>query len=281
MQLQFSLMGTGHRFTLDETMIESSACYFHLSSGRFSLQAPEVGCDALCFSWRYPGLVVVNQLREQACTVDGKLLSPGEHYEMVNDCSRVQVGPHQLKVVLLSTNAVGDLSSAQLPAAVTWPDEKNCGDLPEIDTLLPHAGYYSSYLKDAVSLQTDDDEVDVLKALQYEYKRYLIWGDQGDTRYSDSGDPFALRLPAQNAYFERVVEEVKEKTITECILDNGRLIEEVLAELMELNEIEIREEDQVDLLVALAPDNISKRKQHTISRLAFQDLYRLGLESQI
>ncbi len=62
---------------------------------------------------------------------------------------------------------------------LTGSEEPGKTDLPEIEDILSHGGHYISYFDAVDETQSyDQQEPDILKRLEVEYKRFLLWGEQ-------------------------------------------------------------------------------------------------------
>lgn len=89
------------------------------------------------------------------------------------------------------------------------------------------------------------------------------------------------KLSARDEYLDNIRERVKDKTLTECILDSGGLIDKVTKELSAINYLDTPDDDEkIDLLKALAPEHFITKK-NSVPSLMFQELYKLGLDSHL
>ncbi|CNH98968.1 Uncharacterised protein [Yersinia pekkanenii] len=158
----------------------------------------------------------------------------------------------------------------------------NTADLPEIEDILLHGGHYISYFDDISEVHAyDQQEPDILKRLELEYKRFLMWGEQG-REFSEKDQQQATKLPANDGFLENIRECVKDKTLTECILDSGGLIDRVTKELSVIDYLETsHHEEKVDLLKVLAPEHIITKEKNSVPALVFQELHKLGLDSHL
>ncbi|MGV3346276.1 TagK domain-containing protein [Enterobacteriaceae bacterium LUAb1] len=274
MLLQIVWPKLDRQMVLTESVTPEKAQYFCLETGEFLTAETALPGDALCFYWHYPEPVMINMCEEFVCSVDGQLLASHTQVPLRYN-SKIQAGPFLITVKMARSEGV--ITPIKTEESLHWSEEQEPYELPEVETLLTHGGQYAGYLDEAETLQDQD----VLKHLEFEYKRYLIWDEQG-RNFMNKVHHEDLKLPANDTFLENITESVKDKTMTECIFDQGNLIERVIDELMAVNQLDISEEEEhPDLLALLAPEQIAKKEKRIISELVFKELYKLGLDSYL
>jgi len=264
-------------FSLERFNKENPAC-FSLKSGQFSEARPAEQEEVVWFYHTAGGPVIFNTCRESICRVDETTVEAGQHYALRFN-SIVQVGHYAFEL------HAGDREEAHQDIIHDLFDtrsEQQQANLivPEVEDILPNGGHFTGdyrYLSDADVAGT---ERDVLKNLEIEYKKFLIWGEQSRTSSADNAI-LNSRLPGSDDYFEAVREEMKAKTLTECIIQTPSLIDKVWDELNVdgASDELLFAEEKTDILKLLAPENISSREKKPVPELVFHDLYKPGLDS--
>lgn len=269
MQLQIRWPPTAQTYPLDELLTLERPYYFCLRQGVLGNDRPEDTQGFLHFYWVKSEPVMEYHSSEYICAINGQRLQPGActplRYGMV-----IQAGHFCLAVTPSAS------SDALLGASGAGGEFDKEGELPELDSLLAHGGHYTPWQEAVLEAAQDD----VLKRLSFEYKRFLLWGEQSH-ELSQQEDQQENRLPARDSFLENVVESVKGKTMVECIFDEGSLIDRVLEELMAFNQAEITEDERPDLLTLLAPEHLVRIERSTVSELLYRELYKLGLDSHL
>ena len=81
--------------------------------------------------------------------------------------------------------------------------------------------------------------------------------------------------------FDCIREQVKGKTLTECIIARDFLMEKVWPDFETGGSIEdfFQQEEKTDLLKALSPEYIVAKHKDRVPELVFQDFYKVGLDS--
>ncbi|MGQ8775424.1 TagK domain-containing protein [Serratia sp. NA_112.1] len=254
--------GVNHR--LREFLAPEQADFFCLRQGKFVDEKPEGRRGFLRFGWSDPDCVMTCHSDEYQSVIDFQHLQPGVAYPLRMGMV-IQVGHFRFRVTSISEST---------PPLLDDPD------LPDLDTLLMHGGHYTPWEVSDLSAITEKIQGDVLKQLGSEYKRYLLWGDQSRT-FTSQDVQQKNSLPAHDSYLEHVIQSSKNKTLSECIFNEGSLIERVLTELMALDQAEIIEEKQPDILIELAPEHLSRIERWDVSELLYRELYKLGLDSHL
>ncbi|WP_148661037.1 TagK domain-containing protein [Serratia inhibens] len=264
MQLQMDWPRKGLHHRLREFLAPEQADFFCLQQGKFVNEKPEGRQGFLRFCWNAPDCVMVCHSDEYQGVIDFQHLQPGVAYPLRLGMV-IQVGHFRFSVTPVSDSTLPLLGDS---------------DLPDLDTLLMHGGHYTPWEAPDLSVIAEQIQGDVLKQLGSEYKRYLLWGDQSRNFISQDVQQ-ENPLPAHDSYLEHVIKSSKNKTLSECIFNEGSLIERVLTELMSLDQAEIIEEKQPDILTALAPEHLSRIERWDVSELLYRELYKLGLDSHL
>ena len=275
MQLQMTWPDNQPAFVLSERYIKERAACFDPQTGAFSDNGPAEG--VIWFYISAGGPVIFNTSATLLCLVDDHLVAPGERYALRLNAA-IQTGHYAFTVNADDEAADEDELLYSLLDAHSREEKANL-IIPEVETILPNGGHNTGdyrYFNDAVATTA---ETDVLKKLEAEYKKFLIWGEQNRTFVSEQ--PAAVRLPDCDDYFDAVREEMKAKTLTECIIQAPSLIDKVWEELNVegVSEEPIFEEEKTDILKLLAPENIASKEKKTVPELVYQDLYKPGLDS--
>lgn len=264
---------TGSAFTLNEAhSVDHPAC-FNLLSGRFGDTQPT---DTVWFYLTAGGPVMFNTCQAFVCVVDDVEVAEGER-QTLRQGSVIQLGHFTFDVIASAEqdsllHSILDLQNEE---------EKASYRVPEVEAILPNGGHYTGDLRYFNDLgKADVAEPDMLKKLEAEYKKFLIWGEQNRHFFEENGG-VNHKLSGSDAYFDAVREEMKARTLTECIIEAPSLIDKVWEELnVEESDNEILcDEEKPDILKALAPDNIASREKQPVPELVFQDLYKSGLDS--
>ncbi|WON77492.1 TagK domain-containing protein [Serratia sp. UGAL515B_01] len=274
MQLQINWPPTSQMYPVDESFTPEKAYYFCLQHGNFGLIRPAGAAGYLCFYWLRSELVMEYHSTEYICSVNSQPLLPGTRMPLRYGMA-IQAGQFSLSVTPI----------APLEEALA-PDESRTEfdaqeEFPELENLLSHGGHYTPWQAAmAISDGAPSEEEDVLKQLSAEYKRFLLWGDQS-RNFLNQDVQQENRLPARDPFLDNIMESVRDKTMVECILAEGSLIERVLEELVAFNQAEISEDEQPDLLSLLAPEHLARINRSAVSDLLYRELHKLGLDSHL
>lgn len=265
---------------IDESVTHEKPVYFNIEKGEFAPQSMGDGYDEVQFYWDVPQPVMVNNSHDMVCTINGKQLAPGEHHPLPLG-AEINFG----YFVITTQKATKDVSNPHFIDNLTLleqPSAFDTPDVPAIEDILTHGGYYVSYLDDLNADHVYGPQgPDILKSLELEYKRFLMWGEQGK-QFSASAAPQKTKLSANDGFLENVRDSVRNKTVTECILDSSGLIDEVTRQLNIIDGVETAtDEDKQDILKALAPEHILTKEKNSVPALVFQELYKLGLNSHL
>ena len=263
--------------SLQKGVTADRAIAFEVSSGEFCphCQVPG-GQDAVTFYWHLARPVMRNFCVNAICLLDGVEIRYGESHPL-HVGSHLQVGHFRLK---MSTDDDALTHQELLPFISADNTLQTTDKIPEVAEILPNAGSYINdlhYLNNVIAQINSDD---VLKMLEIEYKRFLIWQEQGNQYYDNVSDDTSYLIKTDNQ-FDRVKECLKEKTVTECIVARPFLMEKVWPDF-ENSSIEddiLAEEKKVDLLKSLSPDPIVAKGMNLVPELVFRDFHKIGLDS--
>lgn len=268
------------QFRLDKSIAAENAVYFSLETGEFSPHSMGDGHHEVRFYWHALEPKIVNHSCDFICLVNGKPLNVGECH-LLSFGTEIQFGEFSIMAERVTAQQAEDsfVDNLLMPMGSAELGEI---DLPAIEDLLSHGGHYISYFDAAdEALLYGQQEPDVLKRLEMEYKRFLLWGEQS-REFLEKDQQQTTKLSANDEFLDNIRDRVKDKTLTECILDSGGLIDKVTQELSLLNYFETPDDDEkIDLLKALAPEHIITKEKNSVPSLMFQELYKLGLDSHL
>lgn len=268
------------QFQLHDAITEQNAICFSMEKGEFAPHSVGDGKNEIRFYRHSLASMIINHSNDFICMINGKELAPGEHSPLSLG-AEIKFG----HFVITAKKASGQTASKSFTdnrLVLEQISVLETTDLPEIEDILSHGGHYISYLDDvSETLAQELPEQDVLKNLELEYKRFLMWGEQGQ-KFSEKGQLQTTKLSANDGFLENIREYVQDKTLTECILDSGGLIERITKELSVIDYLETpQDEGKVDLLKLLAPEHIITKEKSSVPALVFQELYKLGLDSHL
>ncbi len=269
----------GHQVaTLDETVSRAYPLWFDAITGRFSADRPSQPAPVLQFYFLGAEALVSLVSKESGalrCLLDGQPLIAG-HPTSLTASSVLQAGCFRLEVMSVKEQALFSGSNSY--------DHYHDEAPPELDDLIGQSGYYTPWLlPDTVCVAGEELNNDILKQLAQEYKRYLTWGDlrRSYTVNSDANKQ-ELRLKTMDCLPEIVSDDIKSRTLTECILNKSALMDKVMAELMSIQLQEWPDDNKVtELLLALAPEQSVRVKKRTLSELIQREQHKPGLGSKI
>jgi hypothetical protein len=276
--IQFEWPASRLPVALDRHLTAENAAVFDVAGGGFgSLPAPQ-GQDTVAFYWHLARPVLLNLCASCVCRLDGRELQYGS-IQPLRDKSKIQAGHFKL-VMAASGDSEADGQTLQ---RLIYPDGgwRAANKMPEVEEILPNGGNFINdlrYFNDVVLAQDKGD--DVLKTLEVEYKRFLIWQEL-DGGYYDGVAGQASHIIKTDSRFDRVREQIKEKTLTECIVAREFLMEKVWPELEAGDPTDdiFSEEEKTDLLTALSPEHIVAKSKYKVPELVFQDFYKVGLDT--
>ncbi|WP_241579921.1 TagK domain-containing protein [Rosenbergiella nectarea] len=156
-------------------------------------------------------------------------------------------------------------------------------ELVEVISLLPHGGHYTGWQTVNSNDNNLIDNDDILRQLNREYKYYLLWGESDSSGENKKKPRQDYILKSDDELFHSI-EQVKHKTVSECVLNTPALISRIIKELTESSDLiepEWVEESSPDILAVLAPEHLKKIKRSDISELTYSELHKLGLSSHL
>ncbi|MDS1916351.1 TagK domain-containing protein [Enterobacter asburiae] len=278
MNIHFEWPASRPPVALPRNLTAETAAVFDVASGSFGIHSAHAGQDAVIFYWHQARPVMLSLCLHHVCLLNGSQVAYG-YSQPLNDKSQLQIGHFKLSFISNDNTDVDDQTFYQLIyPGIAW---QYADKVLEVEDILPNCGHYINnlrYLNDVILAQDRGD--DVLKTLEVEYKRFLIWHEQ-DGGYSGGIDQHADYIIKTDLQFDDVKEKIKGKTLTECIVDKDFLMEKVWPELEcgDTADDIFSDEEKTDLLLALSPEHIAVKGKNTVPELVFQDFYKPGLDS--
>ncbi len=278
MKLRFEWPVSRQPVTLQEGITADRAIVLEVSRGVFGphSQVPE-GQDAVAFYWHLTRPVMRNFCVNAICLLDGVELRYGES-QPLRIGSHLQIGHFKLEMSTEEADALTHQGfSPFIGAENTW---QAADKIPEVEEILPNGGSYINDLHYFNNVIAQRNSNDVLKMLEIEYKRFLIWQEQGRQYYDNVSNEAAYLIKTDNQ-FDRVNESLKEKTLTECIVDRSFLMEKVWPDFENsgIPDDIFVEEEKIDLLKSLSPEHIVAKGTYQVPELVFRDFHKIGLDS--
>ncbi|KAB8305868.1 TagK domain-containing protein [Erwinia endophytica] len=279
MQLLMTWPDTQCVFHLTDDYTFNNAACFNVKNGTFGPPSPEDKNNVVYFYTAAVGPIIFNDCETFVCLIDGVDIARGQTYALRFGAA-IQLG-HFTFSVMLSDEPVAHEDMLYSLLNVHSEEEKASVIVPELEDILPNGGHYTGDLRYFNEAMTgSESENDILKKLEVEYKKFLIWGEQ-NRKFFDENPELNNKLSGSDHYFDVIRDEMKNKTLTECIIEAPSLIDEVWKALnmMDYDDELLGEEAKLDILKSLAPENISSREKAYVPELVFQDLYKTGLDS--
>ncbi|MGD8107653.1 TagK domain-containing protein [Pantoea sp. FN0302] len=278
MNIQFEWPASREAMSISRNLTADNAVTFDAVNGNFNDHNSHLGHDAVIFYWRMARPVMLSLCASHVCYLDGIEVSYGSVHPL-REASKIQVGHFKLVIVGEGNDEIDDQSFFRLiyPNGVWQTSDK----LPEVENILPNGGSYVNdlrYFNDVILAQNKGD--DILKMLELEYKRFLIWQEQ-DSGCFDGTSHQTSHIFKKDYRFERIREQLKDKTLTECVVDRTFLMEKVWPELEQGEQWDelFGEEEKSDLLRSLSPEHIVAKSRYQVPELVFQDFYKVGLDT--
>ncbi|NIF33027.1 TagK domain-containing protein [Enterobacter sp. Cy-643] len=278
MDIHFEWPASRLPVALPRNLTAETAAVFDVASGCFGIHNAHCGKDAVIFYWHLARPVMLSLCLHHVCLLDGCEVAYGCS-QPLNDKSQLQLGHFKLGFVSHDSTDVDEQTFYRLiyPGGAWQSADK----VPEVEDILPNGGHYINdlrYFNDVILAQAGGN--DVLKTLEVEYKRFLIWREQ-DGGYSGGMAQHADYIIKTDLRFDDVNAQIKGKTLTECIVAKDFLMEKVWPELErgEAADDIFSEEEKTDLLLALSPEHIAAKGKNTVPELVFQDFNKVGLDS--
>lgn len=277
MNIQFEWPASREAISLSRKLTADNAVAFDAVNGEVDAHSAHLGHDAVVFYWHMARPVMMNLCASVVCMLDGIELSYGCVHPL-REASKIQVGHFKL-VIASGDDEVDEQAFYQL----IYPngDWQTGNKTPEVENILPNGGSYINdlrYFNEVILAQDKGD--DILKTLEVEYKRFLIWQEQDGGHFAGSSQQ-ANHIIKTDSHFEKVREQIKDKTLTECVVARDFMMEKVWPELEQGEQWSelFAEEDKSDLLRALSPEHIVAKGKYQVPELVFQDFYKVGLDS--
>lgn len=264
-------------FQLDNScMVENAVC-FSVEQGTFGPHTPAINEEVVYFYNTASGPVILNNCKALICRIDDTDINWGQKHPLLFGVS-LQLG-HFTFLVELNNEAVDDDGLLHNLFGVHSEKEKADLIVPEVEDILPNGGHYTGDLR-YFSEEGSESDVDILKKLEVEYKKFLIWGEQS-RRFFDEKAENQNKFFNEDPYFELIRDEMKTKTMTECIVHAPSLFHEAWKEIntMDYSDELLVDDEKIDILKSLAPENISSKEKKLVPELVFHDLYKTGLDS--
>ncbi|WP_312242468.1 TagK domain-containing protein [Pantoea sp.] len=265
-----------HAFYLSEEYSVDKPLFFDMNLGGFITDKVSDNQETLFFYWNASGPVIYNNSQEYVCIVDQHSLNYQKAISLQAGMS-IQAGAFKL---ITTSSEPADLSAELFNDPVINPLKHE--RMGKVEEILPKGGYHLLAIETMTINENEEvSDENILRSLELEYKKYLILDEQHRDNYSESEQNFIVS--GDDPLFEETRENLKGKTITECIFDSSALIEKVLEGLEDAMTLEDFQQDdeQGDLLRLLAPERVLACSKKKVSNLVYQDLYQPGLDSQI
>ncbi|NDJ56628.1 TagK domain-containing protein [Enterobacteriaceae bacterium 4M9] len=262
----------GQELILDEGIGSAREHYFHIDEGFFCSEFSSTE-NYVVFSWGESGPELRNESSVSVCSCNGVLIPEGETMALQYNMD-IQIGNY------LFQTEVSSSVSLQKELVKGFCSSSSRDDFPELDDLLGEQSYYSGVEDEIYILNRDGVLDDELRRLRYEYKEYLQWGDQ-KRDFISQGIEHTVKLPANDAYLESVVNNVKDKTMTECILGQTSLIDRAMSEIGSDEQLNNDDEVRGDLLYLLAPEHVSRKEKKVLSETIYHELRKPELNSYL
>lgn len=267
-----------YRFKLDESHTSEARVGFNVIKGEFSDQHPaQPEENIVYFYWTLAGAAVFNACSDYVCIIDGIPVEKNE-IRTLNLGSEIQIGHYNIQAVVSeSTTSLEDM----FYTLNGYETDRSNTHTPEIEDILPNGAHYIAdlnYSNEMISERVSEN--DAIKPLETEYKKFLIWGHINNNLYNKD-EKKSHYVINDDGFFDTTRSEMQSKTIMECILDAPSLIDKVWDELevANLQDDVLYEEEKYEILMLLAPEKFTAKEKKVIPELAFQDLYKIGLDS--
>ncbi len=278
MNIHFEWPASRQPVTLARDLTADNAAALDVINGAFGPYDSALKHDAVAFYWHGARPVMRNLCASHVCRLQGVELQYGSVHPIRHE-NTIQAGHFKL---LLNSSGAGEIAE-QAFYRLIYPEGlwEKANKLPEVEDILPNGGNYINdlrYFNEVVLAPNKSD--DVLKTLEVEYKHFLIWQELDGGYYQGTGLQ-EHHILKKDRRFDLIREQIKEKTLSECIVDRTFLMEKVWAELesAELPDDLFVEEEKTDILKALSPEHIVAKGKYKVPELVFQDFYKVGLDS--
>ncbi|MGE9551460.1 TagK domain-containing protein [Erwinia amylovora] len=235
--------------------------------------------DDVLFYRTESSAVILNRSHDFTCAIDGEPLVCGES-RYISVGSEIQFSHCNITLRYKEGN-VDIKESLQLALA-----NQNNDDIDDLaigkHDVMNDMGLHIPYFHDgnAPDKGSECDDNEIIKSLGSEYKSFLTWGEVNKNNYFEQNNASGKLVGGQD-YFYLDREAVKNKTLTDCILDSTTLIDKFLEELMQGEDVplDIFERDKNDILRELAPENIVSKSKGDLPTIILQDIHKLDINS--
>lgn len=259
----------------DSYTVDNAVC-FSIGDGTFGPHETGVKENVVYFYNTAGGPVILNDSEDYICRIDDVEIGRGHTHPLLFGAA-LQLGQFTFSV---ATNDTTNDYEEILHSFLDVHSEKEDLIVPEVEEILPNGGHYTGDLRYFSDTETGaESENDILKTLEVEYKKFLIWGEQNRQIFDEA--PESNKFSDDDYYFDAIRDEMKNRTMTECIVHAPSLFDEVWKEINVMDSYDelLVEDEKIDILKSLAPENISSKEKKHVPELVFHDLYKTGLDS--
>lgn len=274
MNIHFEWPTSGRPVELLGDLTENNYTALDVTSGNTEVNCSNPGHDVVAFYWHMARPVLLNLCTSHVCLLDEVEVAYGSVCPLSHG-NRIQAGNVRLVVN-------GESTSEEEFRQLIYSTERIGGNtIPDIEDVLPHRGSSINdlrYFNDVVLVQNDSN--DVLKTLEVEYRRFLLWQER-DGQYYGGMEPEVNHIITTDNHFDSLRRQIKEKTLTECIVGSEGFMDKVWSEFGdgEHHGELFSEEVKIDLLKSLSPERHIVKSKYKVPELVFQDFYKTGLDS--
>lgn len=260
-------------FSCDKLKADNDTVYFCCESGEFVTQKPTSQQGYFSLILQRLNVIFSYESHEFQCYINGQPLQEQLNCSLVYDME-IQLGHYLFKVVPATSQDI-----------LLFEQQ----EIPELKEMLGYGGYYTAWDQTAESTETNEN-FDELRMLNSEYHRRLIWGDYQKSQQTVL-ETNRIKVAEVDDYLESILTTVKDKTVSECIIDGKQFIDTIIESLpaAELNDDIFSSQglqtDQLDngvgILQILAPEELTGIERKYITDLTYSELKKTGLDSYI
>lgn len=278
MDIFFEWPASRQPLKLDRRLTAENAIFFNVNRGEVETLVNPTSDDAIVFYWEMGRPVIRNQCTHCICILDDVEVKYGS-VNALHPESKIQAGHFRLAAARSNADSVDEETFYQL----IYPESRwfAADKVPEVEDILPNGGNYINdrrYFDETILTQHKGG--DVLKMLEVEYKRFLVLQEQGRDYFSEMSHQGNAIIRSDDR-FEKIREQTKDKTLTECIIDRTYLMEKIWPELEAGEQADelLAVDEKTDLLRLLSPEHIVTKSKINIPELVSQDLRKVGLDT--
>ena len=262
-------------FSCDTLNVDNETVYFCFESAEFVTQKPTSPLGYLSLILRRLNIVFACESDDFQCFINGQPLQKQLNCNLVFDME-IQAGHYFFKVV---------------PATSQYDLLLGQQELPALSEMLSYGGYYTAWDQASEFIETNEN-ADELRTLNNEYHRRLIWGDYQKSEQALL-ETNTIKVVEVDNYLENVLASVKDKTVSECIIDDKQSIDTIIESLLPAdremsNDIVPTQEQHdeqlyegLDILQILAPEELMGIERKYITDLTYSELKKTGIDSYI